>query len=238
MSPLRGYSPLLQFWHFNKGIIIIIFGHRARISASRGRRVVSFCCRLSFSSVLFQLDFVFSHTWEMSPPPRTSMTDEIISFALDLCPAHCRRFLASSSAITQHNFTGLHSLLVRGIRGIRRFYPANDGPCRRIWTELYLFQVWGSFLRSQHSSFSKITQDFFWFRQAHEVRTHTLANKNTTRVRISPRRPSALLNPYVIAYSNFVLWIVDQGPVVRGPINAYLFLVFKSIFSDNFLCYF
>ena len=174
------------------------------------------------------------------PFPRTSVTDEIISFALDLCPAHCRRFLASSSAITQHNFTGLHSQLVRGIRGIRRFYPANDGPCRRIWTELYLFQVWGSFLRLQHSSFSKITQDFFRFRQAHEVRTHTLANKNTTRVRISPRRPSALLNPYVIAHSNFVLWIVDQGPVVRGPISAYpgfLFLEFKSIFSDNFLLF-
>ena len=131
MSPLRGYSTLLQFWHFNKGIIIIIFGHRARISASSGRRVVSFCCRLSFSSVLFQLDFVFSHTWEMSPPPRTSMTDEIISFALDLCPAHCRRFLSSSSAITQHNFTALHSQLVRCIRGIRRFYPANEG----IWID-------------------------------------------------------------------------------------------------------
>ena len=24
MSPLSGYTPLLQFWHFNKGIIIII----------------------------------------------------------------------------------------------------------------------------------------------------------------------------------------------------------------------
>ena len=170
------------------------------------------------------------------------MTDEIISFALDLCRAHCRCFLASSSVFfSKHNFTGLHSQLVRGTRGIRRFCPANDGPCRRIWTELYLFQVWGSFLRLKHSNFSKITQDFFRFRQAHEVCTHTLANKNTTRVRISPRRPSALLNPYVIAHSNFVLRIVDQGPVVRRPISAwpgFLFLVFKSIFSDNFLCYF
>ena len=75
---------------------------RSRISASSCQRVLSFCCRLSlccFSLILC------SHTWEMSPTPRTSITDKIIHFALDLRPACCRHFAASSSAITQHNFT-------------------------------------------------------------------------------------------------------------------------------------
>ena len=41
-----------------------------------------------------------------------------------------------------------------------------------------------------------------------------------------------------IMYAEYNAW----GPVVRRPISAnnpgFLFLVFKSIFSDNFLCYF
>ena len=41
----------------------------------------------------------------MSATPRTSIRDEIIHFTHDLCPARGHRFLASSSAITKHNFT-------------------------------------------------------------------------------------------------------------------------------------
>ena len=118
---------------------------RSRISASSCRRVFSFCCRLFLCC--FSL-ISCSRTWEMSPPPRTSITDEIIRFALDLCPARCHRF--------SHNATQLHSQLVRSIR----FYPANNGPCRRIWTELYLTVFKGSFLRLQEEVFAEIHMIF------------------------------------------------------------------------------
>ena len=73
---------------------------RSRISASSCRRVLSFCCRLSLC--YFSL-ISCSHTWDVSYSK--DIITQIIRFALDLCPACCRRFLASSSAITQHNFT-------------------------------------------------------------------------------------------------------------------------------------
>ena len=89
----------------------------------------------------------------MSPPPTTSITDEIIRFALDLCPARCRRFLASFSVMTQHDFT-------------YNWYVASAS----IWLtmdhvdEFELNCIYSRsearFLDYDTSIFSKITQDF------------------------------------------------------------------------------
>ena len=78
------------------------FGHNGKNFCSKLSKSIEF---LLYAALCCFGLISCSRTWEMSPPPRTSITVEIIRFALDLCPARCRRFLVSSSAITQHNFT-------------------------------------------------------------------------------------------------------------------------------------
>ena len=65
---------------------------------------------------------------------------------------------------------------------------------RRLWTELYLFQVWVSFLRLQHSIFSKIAHYFANSLDSQGSNSEWWLTKTQPVFRISTRRPSELLN--------------------------------------------
>ena len=65
---------------------------------------------------------------------------------------------------------------------------------RWLWTELYLFQVWVSFLRLQHSIFSKIAHYFANSLDSQGSNSEWWLTKTQPVFRISTRRPSELLN--------------------------------------------
>ena len=77
---------------------------------------------------------------------------------------------------------------------------------RRLWTELYLFQVWVSFLRLQHSIFSKIAHYFANSLDSQGSNSEWWLTKTQHVFRISTRRPSKLLNLRSSRTKNVVCW--------------------------------
>ena len=77
---------------------------------------------------------------------------------------------------------------------------------RWLWTELYLFQVWVSFLRLQHSIFSKIAHYFANSVDSQGSNSEWWLTKTQHVFRISTRRPSELLNLRSSRTKNVVCW--------------------------------
>ena len=100
-----------------------------------------------------------------------------------------------------------YSQLVRSIR----FYPAKDGPCKRIWAVFYSQDCQARFLKVTTLQRVQLLKDCTRF---HRFTKGSQIIKTATRTQHgfgSPRRPSALLNSYVIAHSlkgvaSFTFW--------------------------------
>ena len=114
--------------------------------------------------LLFQLDFAFPHLRNVSS---SKDINNRWNNTFRTWPVPCT-LPSLSGEFFGHNTTQLHSQLVRSIR----FYPANDGPCRRIWTVFYSKDCQARFLKVTTLQRVQLLKDYTGFRRFNSLELH------------------------------------------------------------------